>query len=141
MTRQDAQGRLLMLVIDGTVNVPCGLLCAGDTIVMLARELATIGADGWPQKMEARVSTIVANVPGLELPADAPMLHGDPPLRAQGEMLSRLATISMQNGFTDVLQPLVPDPMGTLGWLVGQRRLNVLPLTQPQIQEYFQSSG
>lgn len=141
VTRQDAQGRLLMLVIDGTVNVPCGLLCAGDTIVMLARELATIGADGWPQKMEARVSTIVANVPGLELPADAPMLDGEPPLRAQGEMLSRLATISMQNGFTDVLQPLVPDPMGTLGWLVGQRRLNVLPLTQPQIQEYFQSSG
>lgn len=137
---QDAQGRLLITVLDGTVSMPCNLQCRG-SIILLAGELATIGSDGWPIKLEAMVQPLVANQPGLELPATAPRLHGAMPQRAQGSTLNTLATRVLERSFNMPLDELPADPSGTLGWGAGGLRLNVLPLTQPQIQGIFSSDG
>ena len=138
--RQDARGHLLIEVLDGTVSMPCNLQCRG-SIILLAGELATIGSDGWPIKLEAMVQPLVANQPGLELPATAPMLHGAMPQRAQGSTLNTLVTRALERSFNIPLDELPADRSGTLGWGAGGLHLNVLPLTQPQIQGIFSSDG
>lgn len=138
--QQDAQGHLLIEVLDGTVSMPCNQQCRG-SIILLAGEIATIGSDGWPLKMEALVQPLVANQPGLELPATAPLLRGAMPLRAQGSTLGTLATRALERSFNIPLDELPADRSGTLGWGSGGLHLNVLALTQPQIQGIFPSDG